>query len=104
VTCSSETSVGFQRTTRRRDSVIGIATSYGLDDRGVGVRVPVGSLLHVVQTRSVAYPAPYPMGTGSSFPGVKWPGCEAYHSPPASVDVKCGSIHPLPNTPLRYRT
>jgi hypothetical protein len=25
-----------------RDSVVGIATSYGLDDRGVGVRVPVG--------------------------------------------------------------
>jgi hypothetical protein len=24
-------------------SVFGIATSYGLDDRGVGVRVPVGS-------------------------------------------------------------
>jgi hypothetical protein len=27
---------------RNRDSVIGIATGYGLDDRGVGVRVPVG--------------------------------------------------------------
>jgi hypothetical protein len=26
-----------------RDSVVGIATSYGLDDRRVGVRVPVGS-------------------------------------------------------------
>jgi hypothetical protein len=25
-----------------RDSVVGIATGYGLDDRGVGVRVPVG--------------------------------------------------------------
>jgi glutamine synthetase len=28
---------------RSRDSAVGIATSYGLDDRGVGVRVPVGS-------------------------------------------------------------
>jgi hypothetical protein len=28
---------------RNRDSVVGIATSYGLDDRGIGVRVPVGS-------------------------------------------------------------
>jgi hypothetical protein len=28
---------------RSRDSVVGIATSYGLDDRGVRVRVPVGS-------------------------------------------------------------
>jgi hypothetical protein len=26
-----------------RDSVVGIATSYGLDDQEVGVRVPVGS-------------------------------------------------------------
>jgi hypothetical protein len=26
-----------------RDSAVGIATDYGLDDRGVGVRVPVGS-------------------------------------------------------------
>jgi hypothetical protein len=27
------------------DSVVGIATGYGLDDRGVGVRVPVGSII-----------------------------------------------------------
>jgi hypothetical protein len=26
-----------------RDSAVGMATGYGLDDRGVGVRVPVGS-------------------------------------------------------------
>jgi hypothetical protein len=26
-----------------RDSVVGIVTGYGLDDRGVGIRVPVGS-------------------------------------------------------------
>jgi hypothetical protein len=29
--------------TESRDSAVGIATGYGLDDRGVGVRVPVGS-------------------------------------------------------------
>jgi hypothetical protein len=28
---------------KSRDSIVGIATSYGLDDKGVGVRVPVGS-------------------------------------------------------------
>jgi hypothetical protein len=28
---------------KRRDSSVGIATGYGLDDRGIGVRVPVGS-------------------------------------------------------------
>jgi hypothetical protein len=28
---------------KRRDNVVGIATGYGLDDRGVGVRVSVGT-------------------------------------------------------------
>jgi hypothetical protein len=41
---------------RSQDSVVGIATGYGLDDRGVGVRVPVGSrintLIHGEQNRS----------------------------------------------------
>jgi hypothetical protein len=57
-----------------RNSVVGIATSYGLDDRGVGVRVPVGkefSLLQIVQTPSEVHPTSYPMGTGGSFPGGK---------------------------------
>jgi hypothetical protein len=30
---------------KSRDSVVGIATGYGQDDRGVGVRVPVGSII-----------------------------------------------------------
>jgi hypothetical protein len=67
----------------------GIATGYGLNDRGVGIRVPVGcSLLHVVQTGSRAHPNSYPKGTGGSFPGVKQPGREADHSLPASGEVK----------------
>jgi hypothetical protein len=37
VTCTMElTALGF------RDSIVGIATSYGLDDRGDGARVQVG--------------------------------------------------------------
>jgi hypothetical protein len=28
---------------KSRDSVVSIATGHGMDDRGVGVRVPVGS-------------------------------------------------------------
>jgi hypothetical protein len=54
-------------------STVDIATAYGLDDRGVGVRVPVGSefSLHIVQTGSGAHPASNPMGTGSTFPGGK---------------------------------
>jgi hypothetical protein len=55
-----------------RDSSVSIATGYGLDGWGVGVRVPVGedfSLLHFFQTSSGAHPAFYPMGTGGSIPG-----------------------------------
>jgi hypothetical protein len=68
----------------------GIATGYGLDDRGVGVRVPVGLRIfthHVVQTGSGVHPTSYPMGTGDSFPGVKRPGREADHTP-TSAEVK----------------
>jgi hypothetical protein len=74
-----------------RDSPVGIATGYGLDDRGIGFRVSVKqefSLLHVVQTGSGAHSASYPVGTGDSFLGVKWPGREADHSPPTSAEVK----------------
>jgi hypothetical protein len=47
-----------------------IATGYGLDDRGVGVRVSVGSRIFSSRTTgSGAHPASYPMGTGGSFPG-----------------------------------
>jgi hypothetical protein len=57
-----------------RDSSAGIATGYGLDDQGVGVRVPRGqkfSLLQVVHTASVAHPTSYTMGNVGSFPGGK---------------------------------
>jgi hypothetical protein len=58
-----------------RDSSVGIALGYGLDDRGSRVRFPEGagnfSLHHHVQNGSGAQPASYPMGTGGSFPGGK---------------------------------
>jgi hypothetical protein len=76
---------------RSRDSVVGIATDYGLDDRGVGVWVPVGSRIFsspTVQATSGVHPTSYTMGTGGSFLGVKQPGCEADHSPPTSAKVK----------------
>jgi hypothetical protein len=34
------------------------------------------------------HPASYPMGTGGFFPGVKRPGREADHSPPATAEIK----------------
>jgi hypothetical protein len=60
---------------KSRDSSVGIALGYGLDDRGSGVRFPAGagnfSLHHRVQNGSGAHPASYTMGTGRSFPGGK---------------------------------
>jgi hypothetical protein len=56
-----------------RDSSVGIATGYGLDDRGVGVRVPVGvkNFLFSTSSRPALGLTSYPMGIGGSFPGVK---------------------------------
>jgi hypothetical protein len=61
---------------------------YWVDDRGVGVRFPVGvrnfSFLNIIQTGPEAHPASYPIGTG----GVKGQGREAVHSPSSSAEVK----------------
>jgi hypothetical protein len=68
-----------------RDSAVGTANGYGLDDQGIGGRVPVGArifFLHV-SMGSRAHPASYPMSTGDSFPGGK-----ADHSLPTSAEVK----------------
>jgi hypothetical protein len=58
-----------------RDSSVGIALGYGLDDRCSRVRFPAGtgnfSLHHRVQNSSGTHPASYPMGKRGSFPGVK---------------------------------
>jgi hypothetical protein len=58
-----------------RDSSVGIALGYRLDDRGSRIRFPAGagnfSLHHRVQNGSGAHPASYPVGTGGSFPGGK---------------------------------
>jgi hypothetical protein len=60
---------------KSRDSSVGIALGYGLDDRGSRVRFPAGagnfSLHHRIQNGSGAHPASYPMGTRGSFPGGK---------------------------------
>jgi hypothetical protein len=88
-----------------RDSSVGIATGYGLDDRGSSVRFPAGagnfSLHHRVQNGSGVHPASYPVGNMGSFPGVKRPGYEADHSPPTSAEVKeCVELYiHTPNTP-----
>jgi hypothetical protein len=74
-----------------RDSSVGIALGYGLDDRGSRVRFPAGAgnfSLHRIQNGSGAHSASYPVGTWGSFPGGKATGREADHSRPSSAEVK----------------
>jgi hypothetical protein len=63
---------------RSHDSSVGIATRLRAGRSGFRVRFPVWagnfSLHHRVQN--------------GSFPGVKWPGREADHSPPFNAEVK----------------
>jgi hypothetical protein len=58
-----------------RDSSVGIATGYWLDDLGSRVRFPTGAgnfyLHHRLQNGSGAHPASYPMGNRGSFLGDK---------------------------------
>jgi hypothetical protein len=76
----------------RRDSVVGIATTYGLDDREVGIRIPVGSRIFSSPRRPGRLWSPSSLLSNEYrglFPRVlKWPGREAAHSPPASTQVK----------------
>jgi hypothetical protein len=95
----------IQSLDKSRDSSVGIALGYGLDDRGSRVRFPAGagnfSLHYRIQNGAGAHPASHPMGTRGSFPGVKRPGREADHSPPSSAEVK-EWVKPYlhsPNTP-----
>jgi hypothetical protein len=62
-----------------RDSSVGIATGYGLDDQRGGSSSP---------GRVKIFHFSYKMGTGGSFPGVKRQGRESDHSPQTSADVK----------------
>jgi hypothetical protein len=56
---------------KSRDSAVDIATGYGLDDQGVGVRVARGgqefSIFHVVETGCAAHPASYAIGIVDCF-------------------------------------
>jgi hypothetical protein len=86
---------------KSRDSSVGIAPGYGLDDRGSRFRFPAGarnfSLHHRIQNGSGAHPASCPMGIKALSLGVKQPGREADNSPPCSAEVKNAWIYtPLP--------
>jgi hypothetical protein len=69
------------------------ATGYGLDNRGVGFRVPVGSRIFTSPRRPDRLLGPPNLLSNgyrgrAFYPGVKRPGCEADHSPPTSAEVK----------------
>jgi hypothetical protein len=65
-----------------RDSSVGIALGYRVDDRGSRVRFPTGagnfSLHHRIQNGSGAHQASYQMGNRGSFPGVKAAGASSW--------------------------
>jgi hypothetical protein len=73
-----------------RDSAVGIANGYGLDDRGVRVRVPVGSRIFSISSRPAlgSTQPPIQRVLGALSLRVKRQGREADHSPPTSAEVK----------------
>jgi hypothetical protein len=75
-----------------RDSSVGTALGYELDDRGSRARFPAGagnfSLHYRVQNGSGAIQPPMQWVLGAISLGVKRLGREADHSPPSSAEVK----------------
>jgi hypothetical protein len=82
----------MELSTHNRESVlvVGIATGYGLDDRGVEVRVPVGSRIFSTSSRVALGSTQPPLRwiQGALSPEIKRPGLEANHSPPTVAEVK----------------
>jgi hypothetical protein len=90
-----------------RDSIVSIATGYGLDDRGVGVLVPVMARFNSTASRPVLEPTQpsIQLVPGALSPVVNRPGREADHSP-AGAEVKkmwiCASTPHTPSWPSAY--
>jgi hypothetical protein len=63
---------------------------YGLDDRVFESRQGLGMFLFAAASRPSRGPTQTPIQRepGALFLGVKWPGREAYHSPPTSAEVR----------------
>jgi hypothetical protein len=64
--------VNCENNSKSRNSSVGIALGYGLDDRSwIPCEAGDFSLHHSVQNGSEAHPASYPIGTRGSFSGGK---------------------------------
>jgi hypothetical protein len=75
---------------QRLDNVFAIATGYGLEDPGVGIRAPVGSRIFSSSHHPALGPtqAPIYWVPGVFSPGLERQGREADHLPPAGAEVK----------------
>jgi hypothetical protein len=83
---------------RSRGSVVGIATGYGLKDRGVGVQVPVGSRIFSSPRLSDRLWDP-PNLLFNGYRGKVGRGVKlTTHLQLVPRSRKYGSIHPLPHT------
>jgi hypothetical protein len=82
---------------RSRDSSVGIALGYGLEDRGPRVRFPagLGIFLFTTASRTALGPTQPPIQwvPGALSLGVKRPEREDEHSPPSSAEVKCVELY-----------
>jgi hypothetical protein len=82
-----------------RDSLVGIATRYGLEGRGsIPGRGEICFFTPQHPDRLWGPPSLLSNGPGSLSPEIKVPGREADNSPPSSAQVKkCGAVSPLPH-------
>jgi hypothetical protein len=80
------------KSTKSRDSSVGIALGRRLRDQDSKVRFPAGagnfSFHHHVQHGSGPTQTPIQWVPGTLSMGIKWPGREADHLPPSSAEVK----------------
>jgi hypothetical protein len=82
----------FYNRSGSRDSSVGKALGYGLDDRGSRIRFPGGLGIFLFNTASRTALGPIQPTIqwikGALSLGVKRPGREADHSPPSNLEVK----------------